>query len=218
MNVMELKHLIESYGYVAILIGTFLEGETILALAGLAAHQGYLDLTGVILAAFTGSLCGDQLFFFVGRRHSQAVLSRRPAWKEKVQKVYRLMNRFQTLLILSFRFLYGLRTVTPFVIGMNPVSAKKFFLLNAAGALVWAAVFGSGGYIFGQALKMLIGKIEHYELLAFGLIALLGLLIWTVHFYLRKKKALIRCTSLNIEPLRLGLATTDRLPESRLTY
>ena len=46
-----------------LMAATFLEGETILVLAGLAAHQGYLVLTWVILAAFLGSLCGDQLFF-----------------------------------------------------------------------------------------------------------------------------------------------------------
>ena len=33
---MDLQRLIENYGYAAILIGTFLEGETILVLAGLA--------------------------------------------------------------------------------------------------------------------------------------------------------------------------------------
>ena len=60
---MDLQSIIENYGYAAILIGTFLEGETILVLAGLAAHQGYLVLSWVILAAFVGSLCGDQLFF-----------------------------------------------------------------------------------------------------------------------------------------------------------
>ena len=55
--------MIENYGYAAILVGTFLEGETILVLAGLAAQLGYLTLSGVILAAFLGSLSGDQLFF-----------------------------------------------------------------------------------------------------------------------------------------------------------
>ena len=67
---MDLQSIIENYGYAAILIGTFLEGETILVLAGLAAHQGCLVLTWVILAAFMGSLCGDQLFFYLGRKHS----------------------------------------------------------------------------------------------------------------------------------------------------
>jgi membrane protein DedA with SNARE-associated domain len=185
---MELKSLIEHYGYAAILIGTFLEGETILVLAGLAAHQGYLDLTWVILAAFAGSLSGDQLFFYLGRKHSRAVLARRPTWEKKMQTVYRMMIRFQTLLILVFRFLYGLRTVTPFAIGMSPVSAKKFILLNAAGALVWATAVGSCGYIFGQGLQIFIGKLKHYEMLVFAAVALLGLFTWTVYFYFRKKK------------------------------
>jgi len=187
MHLMDLQSIIENYGYAAILIGTFLEGETILVLAGLAAHQGYLILTWVVIAAFLGSLCGDQLFFYLGRKHSQAVLSRRPAWKQKAEKIHKLMNRFETLMILSFRFLYGLRTVAPFVIGMSPVSFKKFMLLNAAGALVWATAVGSGGYLFGHALEILIGKIEHYEVHVFIVIALLGLLIWAVHFYHRRK-------------------------------
>jgi membrane protein DedA with SNARE-associated domain len=184
---MDLQSIIENYGYAAILIGTFLEGETVLVLAGLAAHQGYLALSWVILAAFFGSLAGDQLFFYLGRKHSQAVLSWRPIWKERAEKVHEMMNRFETPLILSFRFLYGLRTVTPFVIGMSPVSVKKFLVLNAVGALVWAAVIGSGGYLFGRALEVFIGKIKHYEVQVFAMIALLGLLIWIVHFYHRRK-------------------------------
>jgi len=184
---MDLQSIVENYGYAAILVGTFLEGETILVLAGLAAHQGYLILTWVILAAFLGSLGGDQLFFYLGRKHSQAVLSRRPAWKAKAEKIHKMMNRFETPMILSFRFLYGLRTVTPFVIGMSPVSVKKFVVLNAVGALVWAAAVASGGYLFGQALEIFIGKIKHYEVQVFAMIALLGLFIWAVHFYYRRK-------------------------------
>ena len=185
---MDLQSIIENYGYAAILIGTFLEGETILVLAGLAAHQGYLVLTWVILAAFAGSLCGDQLFFYMGRKHSQAVLSRRPTWKQKAEKVHRMMNRFQTPMILSFRFLYGLRTVAPIVIGMSSVSFKKFILLNAAGALVWAAAIASGGYFFGRALEVLIGKLKSYEIYIMGSIATVGLLVWTFHFYRRRRQ------------------------------
>jgi membrane protein DedA with SNARE-associated domain len=188
MDFMDLQSIIENYGYVAILIGTFLEGETILVLAGLAAHQGYLVLTWVILAAFLGSLCGDQLFFYLGRKHSQAVLSKRPGWKQKAKKVHKMMNRFETPMILSFRFLYGLRTISPFVIGMSPVSVKKFILLNAAGALIWAVAIASGGYFFGRALEVLIGKLKSYEMYIMGSVAMVGLLIWSFHFYRRRRR------------------------------
>ena len=186
--IMDLPSLIETYGYIAILTGTFLEGETILVLGGFAAHQGYLVLTGVILAAFAGSLFGDQLFFYLGRKHSRFVLSKRPAWKEKVDKAHKMLDRFQTPMILSFRFLYGFRTIIPFVIGMSLVPVKKFVLLNAAGALIWAIVVGSGGYLFGHALEIFIGKIKHYEARVFVIIALIGLFIWAMHFYYRRKR------------------------------
>ena len=188
MDLMDLQSIIENYGYAAILIGTFLEGETILVLAGLAAHQGYLILTWVILAAFLGSLCGDQLFFYLGRKHSQAVLSRRPTWKKKAEKIHKMMNRFETPMILSFRFLYGLRTAAPFVIGMSSVSFKKFIMLNAAGALVWAAAIASGGYFFGQAVEVLIGKLKSYEIYIMGSVAMIGVLIWIFHFYRRRRQ------------------------------
>jgi membrane protein DedA with SNARE-associated domain len=89
-------------------------------------------------------------------------------------------------MIFSFRFLYGLRTVAPFVIGTSSVSAKKFIVLNAAGAFVWELVVGSGGYLFGRALELAIGKIKHYEVEVFALVALFGLLIWALHFYRRR--------------------------------
>ncbi len=185
---MTLESIVDTYGYVAVLLGTFLEGETILVLGGFAAHRGYLALPGVILAAFIGSLCGDQLFFFLGRRHSQAVLARRPAWKARADQANRLLERFRTPFILSFRFLCGLRTVSPFVIGMSSVPARQFIPLNAIGALVWAVVVGTGGYLFGSALEVVIGEVKRYEVEALLAIAIIGILVWTVHLYRRRKR------------------------------
>ena len=184
---MPIESLIDTYGYMAILIGTFLEGETVLVLGGFAAHRGYLTLQWVILAAFIGSLFGDQLFFFLGRRHSQAILAKRPSWKARVDRSQKLLERFHTPFILIFRFLYGLRTVAPFMIGMSSVSTVRFLLLNAVGAFAWAVAVGVGGYLFGNALEIVIGDIKHYEVYFFGLIALIGVLIWSLYFYRRRR-------------------------------
>jgi membrane protein DedA with SNARE-associated domain len=64
---MNWEFFIGNYGYFALLNGTFLEGETILILAGLAARQGYLYLPWGIVVEFIGTLIGGQLFFFLGR-------------------------------------------------------------------------------------------------------------------------------------------------------
>jgi len=180
--------IIGSYGYIALLAGTFLEGETILILAGFAAHLGYLHLPWVILVAFLGTLSGDQLFFYLGRRQSRFVLDKHPAWQRRLDRVERLFERYQTLLILGFRFLYGLRTVTPFVLGRSGVAPGYFFVLNTVGALVWSLVVGIGGYLFGNLLKIIMGDIKRYELEAFGAIAIIGGLIWGIYFYRSRRK------------------------------
>jgi len=76
-----MEAFIKHFGYLAILIGTFLEGETILILGGFAAHRGYLDLSLVIMSAFIGTFFGDQLFYFLGHKHSQTILNHRPQWQ-----------------------------------------------------------------------------------------------------------------------------------------
>jgi membrane protein DedA with SNARE-associated domain len=180
--------LLKTYGYWAVFIGTFAEGETILVLGGFAAHRGYLALPYVILAAFIGSLCGDQLFFYLGRTRSRRFLARRPLWKERVHRAKRLLERFQTPLILGFRFLYGLRAVIPFVIGMSSVPTSRFLLLNTISALIWAIIIGTGGYLFGNILEIILGDIKHYERFIIGAVAVIGMLLWAIHRYRHRGK------------------------------
>jgi membrane protein DedA with SNARE-associated domain len=85
---MTFQSSLETYGYLAILIGSFIEGETILVLGGFAAQRGYLQLPWVILFAFLGSLSGDQLFFHLGRLQSQQILSKHPRWRERVDNAH----------------------------------------------------------------------------------------------------------------------------------
>jgi membrane protein DedA with SNARE-associated domain len=173
---------IEHFGYLAVLIGTFLEGETVLVLAGFAAHRGYLQLFWVIFAAFAGTLLGDQLFYYIGRRHSQAFLKWRPYWQPRIEKAEGLIKNHQILIILAFRFLYGMRTVTPFALGIAKVPAKVFVPLNVVGALAWAICFGSLGYLFGQALEKNLGSVKKIEIWVMAGIATIGCIIWLVRF------------------------------------
>jgi membrane protein DedA with SNARE-associated domain len=186
---MSLEALIISYGYAAIGIGTFLEGETILVLGGLAAHGGYLKLEWVIISAFLGTLFGDQLYYYIGRFKGKELLERKPAWKAKSERVFALLDRHQVLFILGFRFVYGLRTITPIAIGVSGISPFRYLVLNALGGLLWAIVIGSAGYLFGNAVEMVLGDIKKYELGLLAGIAILGTLIWLVYLHKNRKAA-----------------------------
>ncbi len=141
-----LESLLTTYGYPFLVIGTFLEGEAILVMAGVIAHIGYLSLGWVIVCGFVGSVLGDQLFFILGRRRGRAILARRPAWQSRTEIVLQKLERHQTPLLLGFRFMYGLRTITPFAIGLTNISYARFAVFNVIGAAIWASAVTMAGY------------------------------------------------------------------------
>jgi membrane protein DedA with SNARE-associated domain len=183
---MSLESFIGHYGYLALLVGAFVEGETTIVLAGFAAHLGFLELPWVILVAYAGTLGADQLSFFLGRRHSGsflALLPKHPVWERRVNRVKRLVERYWFALILGFRILYGLRTVTPFVFGMSRISAGYFFLLSSVSALAWAGMAATAGYLFGSALEMVMGDIRKFTFRILGIMAVIVALLWIIHFF-----------------------------------
>lgn len=187
MVTMTLHQIVADYGYWAIFIGTFLEGETILVIGGFFAHRGYLSLPLVVSLAFLGTFCGDQLFFYLGRARGMDAVNSRPAWKRKSAKVFRLLRTHQTLVIISFRFLYGIRIVTPFILGASGVKPARFFTLNLIGASVWAMTIGLLGYFLGQAMELFLAELKRYEFLILGLVVTIGALIWLAYGWRQRR-------------------------------
>lgn len=169
-----LPQLVSSYGYVAVFIGTLLEGEAILMFAAYAAHQGYLSLPLVVTVAFFGATLGDQIFFLAGRFFGPALLRRFVAVSSRAERVNRLLVRHHAALIIGIRFAYGLRIAGPIIIGMSSLPAWRFFLFNAVGALIWAPLIAGVGYLFGHMLEWLLVDFKRYE--AMGLVVLASLL------------------------------------------
>ncbi len=175
MNVAE---LISHYGYFALFAGALLEGETVLILAGFAAHQGYLQLHWVMLVAMLGGFLGDQFYFWMGRRHGAWVLSHFPRLIPVFERANMLVERYHEVLIVGIRFLYGLRTVGPMALGMSVVQAWRFMVFNLLGAAIWAVVIGGAGYLFGNALALFMQDIKKLEQTLLVVILLAGFAIW----------------------------------------
>lgn len=160
---MSLEHIISQFGYPALVVGLLLEGETVLVLGAFMAHRGYLSLPPVIAIGFIVTFASDQFFFWLGRTKGNQFLESRPAWKPNVEKAKSLLRRNTTLLFIGFRFMYGLRTVMPFVFGLSKFDPKRFALLNFIGAFLWALLFGVTGYAFGQAMEIILDDVGRYE-------------------------------------------------------
>jgi len=182
-----LESLLATYGYPILFIGTVMEGETVMILAGLSAHLGYLSLFWVIAIGFLGAFCGDQICFLIGRRHGQELLARFPSWNARAERALQKLQKHQNLVILSFRFLYGLRAATPFVLGMGQVSYLRFVTLDLISASIWAVCIALAGYYFGRAVEPVLKDIQHYEAALLTGIGGIALLVWLVHVYRRRR-------------------------------
>jgi membrane protein DedA with SNARE-associated domain len=180
------RDLIQQYGYYALFLGTLCEGETILLLAGMAARAGHLLLPWVMVISFCGSLLGDQIIFFIGRFYGRSFLAKRPRLAPRVHKVHRLMEKHHVLLLIGFRFLYGLRNIIPLVIGTSRVKASRFIFLNVIGAALWAVTVSLLGYFIGAAVEAFLGRVKIRALIVLALVAAI---IWTSRLLYMRIKA-----------------------------
>lgn len=181
-----MEQLIAEYGYWAVLAGTFFEGETVPVLAGFAAHEGLLRLDLVILCAFIGSFTGDQVWFWGGRRYGKVWLAKHPTSAAAAERVGRLLDRWGDWFVLSFRFLYGVRSISTVALGLSSISAIRFAVLNMISAAVWAVVVGCLGYLFGQAIEGMMGEIKAWEHRILAALAI-ALALFVIHRLVRRK-------------------------------
>lgn len=153
-----LEALVEQWGLVALFVGTGLEGETAAVTGGLLAHRGLLPLAAAMAVAVTGSFLADQGFFLIGRRFRHHPRVRRIMARPAFARALAAFERRPTGFILGFRFLYGLRTISPVAIGTTNVAHRRYMALNAVSALVWGVGFTAIGYGFGDGLEAMLHR------------------------------------------------------------
>lgn len=180
---MSLEVLIEHFGLPLLFIGAGTEGEAVAVTGGLLAHRGVLPLWQVSLCVFGGSLVQGQLLFFAGRRMSRNAWVARLLGSPTCVKLFNALERHPDRLILSFRFLFGLRTLSPLVVGASHIPARTFLVLNMAGALIWAAAFVGLGFVFGAGVEHLFGHLPahlHYGVAAVAAgFVIVAVVVWS---------------------------------------
>lgn len=192
---MALEQLIAQNGicfYLAVFVWTFLEGETIVLFAGFAAAQGLANPLLLGLAACLGSFSGDQLYFWLGRHFGSRLLARYPRWRYGVDNALSWLERYDAGFILAFRFIYGVRNISSFALGLSAVGGRRFLWLNFVAAALWAVTFVAVGYFLGHAFRAVLGDLAR----SFGLVMLAVFVafaggMWSVHRWQRRRHAAV---------------------------
>jgi membrane protein DedA with SNARE-associated domain len=179
--------LLERFGYFAVFIGTFLEGEAIVVAAGFFASRGYLDIFWVGFIAFLGAYLGHLFWFWLGRVHGVKLLDRFPGMKRHFGPGVRVFERYGASAIIITQWIYGLRITCAVIIGMSRISLVKFFIYEAVSCALWAAVITALGYYFGRVIESVLGRVEHLEKYGLAIIILIAVGFWLYHRWKEKK-------------------------------
>jgi len=172
-------YLIQKFGYLAILLGTLLEGEIFLALGGLFARQGLMNVWIVIVMAVAGSFVSHGLMFWLGRWRGLAVVQRFPKLQANYPKAHALAARFGPACILIVQFLYGMRLVTCLVLGTLQLSVRAFVFWQLLACSLWALGLAAAGYACGSAIQHLVSRLEILLTVVVAVVLLLiGLYRW----------------------------------------
>lgn len=166
-----LQPLIVEYGLIAVFLIVMLEsaglplpGETALILAAVyAGMTGHFEMPAVIAVAAAAAIVGDNIGFVLGRRYGMTLLTRYGKIVGLDEKRLRfgqhMFAKHGAKIIFFGRFIAVLRIFAAVLAGVNRYSWKSFLLFNAAGGIIWATLFGLGGFVFGDAMHRVAGPI-----------------------------------------------------------
>jgi len=167
----DLTHLLTTYGYWAVLVFVAIEsigipfpGETMLLVAAIyAGRTHHLFLPLVIAAAATGAIMGDNIGFWIGREGGYRLLRRYGRYirleERRLKLGQYLFLKHGGKVVFFGRFVAVLRAFAAFLAGTNRMPWPRFLLFNATGGMVWATLFGLGGYFLGDNIHRLTGTI-----------------------------------------------------------
>jgi membrane protein DedA with SNARE-associated domain len=175
---MPLDAWIAHYGYAATCLGGMVESETVVLLAGLAAHRGLLEVQGVVAAAALGTVSANQLLFHVGRLRGHALLARWPRLKPRAARVLEFAHRHHRTLLLLYHFSVGIRAMTPFVLGMSRVRPIRFALIDTSVTVLWTSVLAAAGFWLGDALESWLPELRRIEHLVVATLFGVGVFGW----------------------------------------
>jgi membrane protein DedA with SNARE-associated domain len=185
---MTLEALLAQYGLPALFLGAWVEGETVVVLGGVMVHRGLLGYIPAVIAAAMGSFVADQIFFALGRRFRNNRYVRKVMERPAFHKAIEAFEKRPTLFIFGFRFLYGLRTVSPIAIGTTNLPVTHFLAANAAAAAVWGTVFVTLGYLFGKSIETLFGHIREAGYIFLPVIGAMLVIAGIVYFVRNRRK------------------------------
>lgn len=159
--------LIAEYGLLLVFINVLVEqaGAPVpavptLVVAGALASIGKLPLGAVVLVALIACLISDLAWYWAGRHFGAAVmrtLCRISLSPDSCVKQSELrFQRWRGQILLIAKFVPGLSTIAPPLVGAMRLKPFVFVLFDTLGSLIWIGVVVGLGYVFARQIDYVL--------------------------------------------------------------
>jgi membrane-associated protein len=147
------RQLVADYGYLAVFLGTVLEGEAVLLAAAFAASRGLLSAPLVAAVGALGAYVGHLVFFWAGRAKGHDWLFDHPRLGPHVRRADQVINRYGWSSVFILQYLYGARIAGALLFGISSFRLPRFLALQVVNCATWAALVTGAGYLLGTTLE-----------------------------------------------------------------
>ena len=139
----------------ATILGSFLPGDSLLFLLGLAlaTYLNQLPLWLALLLLFVAAVSGSQVGFWLGRKLGPRLFKRKQTWffnERVIERTDRFFVHYGARAIILARFVPVLRALIPMFSGMSAFDSKRFLRYNLIGGFAWVVGVTVAGYELGQ--------------------------------------------------------------------
>lgn len=191
-----LEHFIRAYGVAAVMaivaleaLGAPLPGETLLIFAAVLAGRGDMSLPALLISAWVGSVLGDNVGYWIGRKLGRAAVARYGAriglTAARFGAVEAMFARYGAATVAFARFVDVLRQLNGVVAGTLGMAWRRFLLFNALGAALWVGLWVLGAFYLGEHMSTIMLLARRGGVVA-GVMAAVALFVAIV-FLLRRR-------------------------------
>lgn len=187
------RPLLDAYGYTGLFVVNFAEGmgiplpgQTLLVAAAMLATQGDFHIHAVVALAFTGTLGGSCIGYWVGRTGGRALLLRCRVSTRRLNQLESFVTRRGAIVIVLARFIDGLRQLAPLVAGSLQMSWWQFLLASTVGSALWVAIWGVAIYSVAEHTGQVLAGLHHISAAGWWLTGLLAAVLAAWFFWQRR--------------------------------
>jgi len=149
----EILNNLALYGYIILAFYSFGGGMMALMGAGILSALGKMDITTSILVATASNFLGDTVLFWLAQSNKKEVMKYMRKHRRKIAWTNLLMRRYGPATVFIQKYIYGVKTLVPIIMGLSRYDLKKFIVLNFFASILWGLVVGLGSYYFSAAVR-----------------------------------------------------------------